>query len=225
MTRGTVTSTMRRVAHPSGCATCGAGAGCLAIKYQSPLGLATCEWPRSCPPWPVDLIRMSIQYRYSGSTKITSHLDHIRRSKTTSGTNKCSYLVFIINGGAHLRMASCSLMPRQSFDYSTTVEGVGPCPVANRATLPQKCPPLSRNVADSRELTATTQQAEPSISRGRMVHAEGCNGGRATCGWHPARSWPPWPHAGTTFSVRMNLCSSLLLLTQDFSTNRTSIYV
>ena len=28
LTRGTVTSTMRRAAHPSGCARCGAGAGC-----------------------------------------------------------------------------------------------------------------------------------------------------------------------------------------------------
>ena len=26
---------MRRAAHPSGCARCGAGAGCSAIKYQS----------------------------------------------------------------------------------------------------------------------------------------------------------------------------------------------
>jgi len=33
--RGTVTSTMRRAGHPSGRARCGAGAGCLAIKYQS----------------------------------------------------------------------------------------------------------------------------------------------------------------------------------------------
>ena len=32
--RGTVTSTMRRPEHPSGCAKCGAGAGCSAIKYQ-----------------------------------------------------------------------------------------------------------------------------------------------------------------------------------------------
>ena len=35
LTRGTVTSTMRKAAHPSGCARCGAGAGCSAIKYQS----------------------------------------------------------------------------------------------------------------------------------------------------------------------------------------------
>ena len=35
LTRGTVTSTMCRAAHPSGCARCGAGAGCSAIKYQS----------------------------------------------------------------------------------------------------------------------------------------------------------------------------------------------
>ena len=34
LTRGTVTSTMRRAAHPSGCAKCGAGAGCSVIKYQ-----------------------------------------------------------------------------------------------------------------------------------------------------------------------------------------------
>jgi len=31
----TVTRTMRREAHPSGCARCGAGAGCVAVKYQS----------------------------------------------------------------------------------------------------------------------------------------------------------------------------------------------
>jgi hypothetical protein len=35
LTRGTVTSTMRRAARPSGCARCGAGAGCLVIQYQS----------------------------------------------------------------------------------------------------------------------------------------------------------------------------------------------
>ena len=35
LTRGTVTSTIRRAANPSGCARCGAGAGCSAIKYQS----------------------------------------------------------------------------------------------------------------------------------------------------------------------------------------------
>jgi len=35
LTRGRVTSTMRRAAHPSGCARCGAGDGCSAIKYQS----------------------------------------------------------------------------------------------------------------------------------------------------------------------------------------------
>ena len=35
LSRGTVTSTMRKAAHPSGCARCGAGAGCSAIKYQS----------------------------------------------------------------------------------------------------------------------------------------------------------------------------------------------
>ena len=35
LTQGTVTSTMRREAHPSGCARCGAGAGCSAVQYQS----------------------------------------------------------------------------------------------------------------------------------------------------------------------------------------------
>ena len=35
---------MRRAAHPSGCARCGAGAGCLAIKHQS---LRTIEEDRS----------------------------------------------------------------------------------------------------------------------------------------------------------------------------------
>ena len=37
--RGTVTSTMRRAAHSSGCARCGDGAGCSAITYQSMYGL------------------------------------------------------------------------------------------------------------------------------------------------------------------------------------------
>ena len=36
----------------------------------------------------------------------------------------------------------------------------------NRATLPQKWPPPPRNVAASRELTATTKLTELSISRG-----------------------------------------------------------
>ena len=35
LTRGTVTSTMRRAAHPSGCARCDASAGCSAMKYES----------------------------------------------------------------------------------------------------------------------------------------------------------------------------------------------
>ena len=35
LTRGTVNSTMRRAAHPSECARCGAGAGCLAIICHS----------------------------------------------------------------------------------------------------------------------------------------------------------------------------------------------
>ena len=35
LTRGTVTSTMRRAANPSGCARCGAGAGCSARKKHS----------------------------------------------------------------------------------------------------------------------------------------------------------------------------------------------
>ena len=37
-TRGTVTSTMRRAAHPFGCARCGAGAGCSVIVYKSLCG-------------------------------------------------------------------------------------------------------------------------------------------------------------------------------------------
>ena len=35
LTQGTVTSTMHRAAHPSGCARFGAGAGCSTIRYQS----------------------------------------------------------------------------------------------------------------------------------------------------------------------------------------------
>ena len=39
LTRGTVTSTMRRAAHPSGCARCGAGAGCSVIKNTNLISL------------------------------------------------------------------------------------------------------------------------------------------------------------------------------------------
>ena len=46
LTRGTVTSTMLRVAHPSGCARCGAGIVCSAINYQSLL-------ERDCIPPPL----------------------------------------------------------------------------------------------------------------------------------------------------------------------------
>jgi len=35
LTRGTVTSKIRRAAHPSGCAKCGAGAGCSSTECQS----------------------------------------------------------------------------------------------------------------------------------------------------------------------------------------------
>jgi len=49
LTRGTVTSTMRRAAHPSGCARCGAGAGSSAIKYQ-PLVRHTAGYKRTI--WP-----------------------------------------------------------------------------------------------------------------------------------------------------------------------------
>ena len=46
LTRGTITSTMCRAAHSSGCARCGAGAGCSAIKYQS-LNLTRLSFVRS----------------------------------------------------------------------------------------------------------------------------------------------------------------------------------
>ena len=62
--------------------------------------------------------------------------------------------------------------------------------VANRATLPQKWPPPPRNVADLCELTATTKQTEPSISRGRVVKAEGCKR-RAYRGTSLIRNSPP----------------------------------
>jgi len=39
LTRGTVTSTMRRAAHPSGYARCGGGAGCSVTRYQALWGL------------------------------------------------------------------------------------------------------------------------------------------------------------------------------------------
>jgi len=48
-----------------------------------------------------------------------------------------------------------------------------PCLVANRATLPQKWSPPHRNVADSCDLTATNKPTQPSISRGRVVSADG----------------------------------------------------
>ena len=35
LTWATVSFTMRRAAHPAGCARCGAGAGCSAIEYPS----------------------------------------------------------------------------------------------------------------------------------------------------------------------------------------------
>ena len=38
LTRGTITSTMHRAAHPSGCARCGAGASCSVLRYQSLTG-------------------------------------------------------------------------------------------------------------------------------------------------------------------------------------------
>ena len=49
------------------------------------------------------------------------------------------------------------------------------CLVADRATLPQMWPPPPQSVADSCEVTATTEQTELSVSRGRVVPAEGCN--------------------------------------------------
>jgi len=50
LTRGTVTSTKRRAAHPSGCARCGAGAGCSAIKHQSICGRVACTVPQGSSP-------------------------------------------------------------------------------------------------------------------------------------------------------------------------------
>ena len=52
------------------------------------------------------------------------------------------------------------------------VHVVRPCLVASRASLPQDWPPHPRNVADSCELTVTTEQMEPSISLDRVVQAE-----------------------------------------------------
>jgi hypothetical protein len=40
---------------------------------------------------------------------------------------------------------------------------------------PAKVAAVPRNVADSCELTATTKQTEPSISRGRVFQLQGCN--------------------------------------------------
>ena len=53
LTRGTVTITMRRAAHPSGCERCVAGAGCSAIKYQSiKSGDGPCSPPKTNPHIP-----------------------------------------------------------------------------------------------------------------------------------------------------------------------------
>ena len=49
-TRTTVTGTKRRAAHPSGCARCGAGAGCSVIKYQSLFGVGEGAPSRPSPP-------------------------------------------------------------------------------------------------------------------------------------------------------------------------------
>jgi len=59
LTRGAVTSTMRMAtpaAHPSGCARCGAGAGCSPIRYLSLMlppktRLFGNKMPISYPPW------------------------------------------------------------------------------------------------------------------------------------------------------------------------------
>ena len=69
------------------------------------------------------------------------------------------------------------------------------CLVANRATLPQKRPPLSRNLADSCELTATTKQTEPSFSCGIVVNAEGCDARDA------GRSGVQTPGGGASFDL------------------------
>ena len=48
----------------------------------------------------VVLIRMSVYDKYSGSMKMTSHLDHVSRVKAASGanwSNRCTYRVFSIN--------------------------------------------------------------------------------------------------------------------------------
>ena len=50
LTRGTVTSTMRRALHPSGCARCGACAGSSAIHYQSLKVPRSQEAPSAPPP-------------------------------------------------------------------------------------------------------------------------------------------------------------------------------
>ena len=51
-------------------------------------------------PLSSDLIRTSIYDKYSGSMKITQHLDHICHCRTASGTNwwnRWTYQVFIMN--------------------------------------------------------------------------------------------------------------------------------
>ena len=61
-----------------------------------------------------------------------------------------------------------------------------PCLVANRATLPQKWPPNPKNLAVSCELTEPTKPTQPSIFRGRAVHAGVCRRQLEAQGHRPA---------------------------------------
>jgi hypothetical protein len=54
-----------------------------------------------------------------------------------------------------------------------TAKSRRPCLVANRATLPQQCPPPLGIAAGSCELTFITKPTEPSIFRGRVAERGG----------------------------------------------------
>ena len=79
-------------------------------------------------------------------------------------------------GGAVVRVPECRVGCQDGHQRLLGPPGTGSSqPVANRAPLPPKWPPLPWNVADSCELTAPTKPTQPSICRDRVGHGEGCN--------------------------------------------------
>ena len=84
LTRGTVTSTMRRAARPSGCARCGAGADCSAMKYQSLKERYRClvRGPAEAGP---EVVPESREVESEGEAGILDPLQPPRLSERVSG--------------------------------------------------------------------------------------------------------------------------------------------